>query len=243
MTSADLENRVAFVTGAASGIGARTAERLRDAGAIVYAADVHPVAIEGVTSVQLDVTSESGWDGAFRDIDRLDVMVNCAGVIVMRDIIDTSVDEYRKVMAVNVEGVFLGVRQAMRLMLPQRQGSIINISSVAGLVGSPGAAIYCASKGAVRLMTKAVAQEALAAGTEIRVNSVHPSLTATAMQQDIIRQLGGSQDVQDALIESLPASRLATIDEIVEGILFLASDRSRFMNGTELVLDNGFTAQ
>lgn len=239
----DLQGRTAFVTGAASGIGARTAERLRDAGAHVYAADRNPISVSGVIPLSLDVTSEESWEAAFHDITTLDIMVNCAGVIVMADVVDTSVAQFRHVMAVNVEGTFLGVRQAMRRMLPQKQGSIINLSSIAGLVGAPSASAYCASKGAVRLFTKAVAQEAVAAGTAIRINSVHPSLTATPMKDDIVRQLGGTAEADAALVASVPASRLATVDEIVDGIMFLASDQSRYMNGAELVLDNGFTGQ
>jgi NAD(P)-dependent dehydrogenase (short-subunit alcohol dehydrogenase family) len=247
--SADFANTAVLVTGAASGIGARTAERLAQSGAAVLACDINrPRQLPSdVEFFELDVTDEQGWvracAHALGRFGRIDALVNCAGIIVMGNVIDTSLADFRRVMAVNVEGTFLGMKHVLRAMLPRGNGSIVNVSSTAGIAGSPGASAYCASKGAVRLMTKAVALEAIAAGSRIRVNSLHPALTETPMVDSIVQQLGGGSELRRQLQNSLPGGRLAAIDDIVDAILFLVSDRSTFMNGSELVVDNGFTAQ
>jgi cyclopentanol dehydrogenase len=128
-------------------------------------------------------------------------------------------------------------------MQPRGTGAIVNISSTAGLRGSPGAAAYTASKGAVRLLTKTTALEAIALPSRIRVNSVHPALTNTPMADAIVDQLGGADEVRQALSDLMPSGRLAEPDEIASAILFLLSDDASYMNGSELVVDNGFTAR
>ncbi len=239
--------KVMLVTGAASGIGRRTAERLVAAGAVVHGADLAEVRIEGVRGHLLDVTRESDWHALIGSItgqhERLDGLVNAAGVIRMGSTMDTSIEDFRLVMAVNVEGTFLGCKHAMRAMQRQGTGSIVNISSTAGLCGSPGAAAYTASKGAVRLLTKTCALEAIAMPSRIRVNSVHPALTDTPMADAIVEQLGGSDETRAALSSLMPSGRLAQPDEIASAILFLLSDEASYMNGSEMVVDNGFTAQ
>lgn len=236
-----------LVTGAASGIGRRTAERLVADGALVHGADLAPMAIEGVFAHVLDVTREEDWQALIESIvsrhGRLDGLVNAAGVIRMGSTVETTIEDFRLVMAVNVEGTFLGCKHAMRAMQPQGAGSIVNISSTAGLCGSPGAAAYTASKGAVRLLTKTTALEAIALPSRIRVNSVHPALTNTPMADAIVEQLGGSGEIRQALSDLMPSGRLAEPDEIASAILFLLSDEASYMNGSELVVDNGFTAQ
>ena len=249
MAITGFEDRVIVVTGAASGIGRRAAERFAQAGATVIACDIaenkSPAA--GVVSRRLDVTDEAAWERTIsavtRDHDRLDAMVNSAGIIIMGNVVDATLEDFRRTMAVNVEGTFLGMKYAMRAMLPRGTGSIVNLSSAAGLVGSPGACAYCASKGAVRLMSKSVALEAIAAGSRIRVNSVHPGLTDTPMVDDIVTQLGGGVAVRKQLDLSMPKSRLATSDDVVDAIMFLVSDMSQFINGAELAVDNGYSAQ
>ncbi|MEI6642898.1 MAG: SDR family oxidoreductase [Novosphingobium sp.] len=239
--------KVILITGAASGIGRRTAERLVAEGAHVHGADLSPVVIEGVTAHRLDVTSEAEWqalaDHIAAEHGRLDGLVNAAGVIRMGTTMETSLADFRLVMAVNVEGTFLGNKHAMRVMQHQGTGAIVNISSTAGICGSPGAAAYTASKGAVRLLTKTTALEAIAMPSRIRVNSVHPALTNTPMADAIVDQLGGSDEIRAALSSLMPSGRLAEPDEIASGILFLLSDEASYMNGSELVIDNGFTAQ
>ncbi len=239
--------RTMVVTGAASGIGRRTAERLVAEGAAVHGADLTPVSIEGVTGHRLDVTSEADWEALMNSIaaqhGHLDGLVNAAGVIRMGTTAETSIEDFRLVMAVNVEGTFLGSKHAMRAMQARGTGVIVNISSTAGICGSPGAAAYTASKGAVRLLTKTTALEAIALPSRIRVNSVHPALTNTPMADAIVDQLGGAAEVRQALSDMMPSGRLAEPDEIASAILFLLSDDSSYMNGSELVVDNGFTAQ
>ena len=241
------DGKVILVTGAASGIGRRTGERLVAEGAIVHGADLAPISIAGVTAHRLDVTSETDWQALIESIanqhGRLDGLVNAAGVIRMGTTAETTIEDFRLVMAVNVEGTFLGCKYAMRAMQPQGTGSIVNISSTAGLCGSPGAAAYTASKGAVRLLTKTTALEAIALPSRIRVNSVHPALTNTPMADAIVEQLGGSGEIRQALSDLMPSRRLAEPDEIASAILFLLSDEASYMNGSELVIDNGFTAQ
>jgi NAD(P)-dependent dehydrogenase (short-subunit alcohol dehydrogenase family) len=240
---------VVMITGASSGIGARAAERFAQAGMKVAACDIGkpPAARANLAFIELDVTNERAWEAAcaqvLSDHGRIDALVNCAGIVVMGNIVDTRLEDFRRVMAVNVEGTFLGLKHVMRVMLRQGSGSIVNLSSTAGIAGSPGAGAYCASKGAVRLLTKAVALEAIAAGSRVRVNSLHPALTATPMVDDIVKQLGGGADIRQQLQSVLPGGRLASPDDIVDAIEFLVSDRSQFMNGSELVVDNGFTAQ
>ena len=239
--------RIILVTGAASGIGRRTAERLITEGAVVHGADLAQVAIAGVTAHRLDVTSETDWqalaEAIVKEHGRLDGLVNAAGVIRMGTTAETTIEDFRLVMAVNVEGTFLGCKHAMRVMQPRGAGVIVNISSTAGLRGSPGAAAYTASKGAVRLLTKTTALEAIALPSRIRVNSVHPALTNTPMADAIVDQLGGADEVRQALSDLMPTGRLAEPDEIASAILFLLSDDASYMNGSELVVDNGFTAR
>ncbi len=243
------DEAVILITGAASGIGRRAVERFAEAGATVVAGDIAAVPTPRPDSdyVHLDVADEADWQKVMSHtlerFGRLDALINCAGIVLMANVVDTTVPDFRRVMAINVEGTFLGMKHAMRAMLGRGVGSIVNVSSAAGLVGSPGASAYCASKGAVRLMTKAVALEAIAAGTRIRINSLHPGLTETPMVEKIMHQLGGAKELRGQLESMLPAGRLASPDDIVDGMMFLISNQSSFINGAELVVDNGFTAQ
>ncbi len=253
MTS--LAGRVAFITGGARGIGAATAEALGRAGASVMLADS---LLEGeetaarlsetgaaVRFYPLDVTDEDQWQAGLGQCEAsfggVDILVNNAGVLYLNSMADTTLVDFRQVQAVNVDGCFLGMKHATPRIAARAErwpggGAIVNLSSVAGLVGNAHAVAYCASKGAVRLMTKAAAVECLKAGTKVRINSVHPGLVQTAMQEQIIR------DLPESARSSIPG-RVATPAEIASTILFLCSDAAAFMTGSELVVDNGSTAQ
>lgn len=249
MLDAEVEGKIVVVTGGCSGIGRRTVERLSAAGAVAIALDVQPAPEfdSRIVVRQHDVTKEEDWLASMAWVakthGRLDALVNCAGIIKLGSIIDMPLDDYRRVMAVNAEGTFLGVKYGLRAMQASGRGSIVNLSSTAGIAGSPGAGAYCASKGAVRLLTKSAALEAIAMPSSIRVNSLHPALTETPMANEIVRLLGGTENIRQQLRTVLPSGRLAKTDDIVDVILFLISDRSSFMNGSEVVVDNGFTAQ
>jgi 3(or 17)beta-hydroxysteroid dehydrogenase len=248
MAITGFEGMVIVVTGGASGIGRRSAERLAEARATVVACDIaNRDAPPGIISRRLDVTDESAWERTIGDVmrvhGRLDALVNAAGIILMGNVVDISLADFRRTMAVNVEGTFLGMKYAMRAMSPRGTGSIVNLSSAAGLVGSAGVCAYCASKGAVRLMSKSAALEAIAAGTRIRVNSVCPGLTDTPMAEGIVTQMGGGIEARAQLHSAMPESRLASVDDVVDAIMFLLSDMSQFINGADLPVDNGLTAQ
>ncbi len=255
---AELSGRVALVTGASRGIGAAAARALAGAGAKVVVADLAaPSELAGELgglALALDVTDEAAWAEAMAAIAEqaggLDILVNNAGLFLMKPVTETSLEDWRRVHAVNVEGVFLGCRAAIPL-LAARAGrwsggaSIINLSSIAGLVGSAGAVCYNASKGAVRLMTKGLAMEL--APARIRVNSVHPGVIETAMGDEVVAAFSaglgvGDNEARTQLAQRHPLGRMGRVEDIAQAILHLAGDRSAFMTGSELVVDGGFTA-
>jgi len=256
---ADLAGRVALVTGASRGIGAATARALARAGARVVLTDLSDASglaanLGGLYRRQ-DVTSEGEWIDTIafvvRETGGLDILVNNAGLFLAKPIGETTLEEWRRLHAVNVEGVFLGCKHALpalteRAALWRGGASIVNISSVAGLVGSSGGACYNASKGAVRLFTKGLALEV--ARRRIRVNSVHPGLIDTVMGESVVanvsaaRHLGGDE-VRARLARGHPLGRLGEDHEIADAVLFLASDRAAFITGSEMVVDGGFVAQ
>lgn len=250
-----VENRVALVTGAGSspGLGSATAVRLAEEGATVYLTDIDIEAAEAraveivaaggkARALRQDVTSAGDWDEVVGTIvaeqGRLDILVNNAGIAVLRNLTDTQPAEFAKQMDVNLTSVFLGTQRAVAAMRLRGGGSIINLSSVAGIVGVPGASAYTASKGAVRAFSKAVALET--AKDRIRVNSVHPGVIWTNMQKL------GAQDNADnmkALTASIPMGRMGEPVDVANCILFLASDESNYITGAEFVIDGGMTAQ
>lgn len=255
---AELSGRVALVTGASRGIGAAAARALAGAGAKVVVADLEApreLADElGGLALALDVTSEAAWAEAMAAIadqaGGLDILVNNAGLFLMKPVTETSLEDWRRVHAVNVEGVFLGCRAAIPLLAARASrwsggASIINLSSIAGLVGSAGAVCYNASKGAVRLMTKGLAMEL--APARIRVNSVHPGVIETAMGDEVVAAFSaglgvGDNEARSQLAQRHPLGRMGRVEDIAQAILHLAGDRSAFMTGSELVVDGGFTA-
>jgi 3alpha(or 20beta)-hydroxysteroid dehydrogenase len=241
------EDRVVLISGAARGMGEAEARRFTAEGAAVVIGDVLAEEGEAVASdlgdaarfTKLDVTSTDDWENAIRtateDFGRLDVLVNGAGIAPITPIIGGSPEDYLKVVMVNQVGVYLGMRAAAPAMRAgNRGGSIINISSIDGIVGMPFVAGYVSSKFAVRGMTKTAALELAQYG--IRVNSVHPGYIDTPMLREPMGALA------DNLAPTVPLGRLGTTSDIANLVLFLASDESSYCTGSEFVIDGGLTA-
>lgn len=247
-----LAGKTALITGAASGIGRATAALFHAEGAKVAATDhnekglVETKAFADLVLPQ-DVTDEARWrqvvDAVVATIGRLDILVNSAGIAFKGNIETATLDDWRKTHAVNVEGTFMGCREAIRVMKATGGGSIVNLSSVAGIIGDAQSAAYCASKGAVRLLTKSAALHCGRAGYNIRLNSVHPSFADTAMVQELIASSKNPERVREGLARAAPMGRLGRAEEVASTILFLASDESSFTTGAEIVVDGGLTAQ
>ncbi len=249
---ARLEGKVALISGGARGQGAVEARMFAEEGASVVIGDIlddqgRQTEAElqelgyNVTYVHLDVTSESDWEAAVQSaVDtygKLDVLLNNAGILIRKNIEETTEDDWDRIFAVNAKGVFLGTKAAIPAMRDAGGGSIINISSTAGLVGSPnGSASYTATKGAVRLFTKSTAIQHAREG--IRCNSIHPGPIETDMIADTL-----NDPANMALrMQRLPLGRVGKPSEIAYGALYLASDESSFVTGSELVIDGGTTA-
>jgi NAD(P)-dependent dehydrogenase (short-subunit alcohol dehydrogenase family) len=207
-----------------------------------------------------DVTKEEAWESAIAEakarFGRLDVLVNNAGIAIAGPVTEISLSEWRRQQAINLDGVFLGVKHALPLMRASGGGSIINMSSLAGLKGAAGLTAYCATKGGVRLFTKAVAMECAAAHDNVRVNSVHPGIietpiwggiaTGLAGDSPLIASGGGGANMPDLDAMStviVPVGKKGLPEDIAQGVLFLASDDSRYMTGTELVIDGGMSTR
>ncbi|MGW6268855.1 SDR family NAD(P)-dependent oxidoreductase [Streptomyces sp. NPDC055060] len=251
MTGRRLEGKVALITGASGGIGAATADLFAQEGARLVITDVARDPLQKlarrieaagaeVATALLDVSSAREWEEAtalVRDrFGRLDVLVNLAGILDWPGIEDTREEVWDRVIDVNQKGTWLGMRAAMPLLRASGNASVINTSSVLGLVGSGAAAAYQASKGAVRLLSKTAAVEYAREG--VRVNSIHPGVVTTPMIQDLLDEQGDQQ----ADIQRTPMRRAGRADEVAPAILFLAGDDSSFVTGSELVVDGGLTA-
>lgn len=263
-----LEGRVALVTGGARGIGAASATALADAGAAVLITDVldadgertaAAIAAKGGRAgyCHHDVRDEAAWRSAVAEAERrfggLDILLNNAGIFALKPMSETSIEEFRHMQSINVDGVFLGMKCAIPALAKRAQqwpggGSIINLSSVAGLTGAAFAVPYNASKGAVRLMTKGAALECAQLGHKIRVNSIHPGIIDTLMGQQVMDDLvatgaGSANEVRANAIALHPLGRLGNAADIANAVVFLASDDSAFMTGSEVVVDGGMTAR
>jgi len=240
-----IAGKVALITGGARGQGRQEAQRFAAEGATVYITDVlddvgAAAATElgdAVTYLHHDVTSEADWAAVIAGIveahGRIDVLVNNAGIFSMTPALDTTLDAWNQMIAINQTGVFLGIRDVGRQMCEQGSGSIINISSIAGLAGVGGAHAYAASKWAVRGMSKSAALEF--AGRGVRVNSVHPGIIDT----DMLREFGGNLE---RIQEAIPMGRTASADEVANVVLFLASDEASYCSGHEFVVDGAMKA-
>ena len=254
----DLDGRIALVTGAAKGLGAATARALAAAGARVAVTDmVAPedlaAEIGGIARAH-DVTSEADWaatmDWIKTALGGLDILVNNAGLWLFKPIAETTLDDWRRLHAVNVEGVFMGTRAAIPLLAERaakwRGGAaIVNLSSVAGLQGAAGATCYNSTKGAVRLFTKGCAMEL--APARIRVNSVHPGVIDTDMARQLVVDFAAAREVgnneSQAFVDAMhPLGHIGEPRNVADAIVFLASDRAAFTTGSELVVDGGMVA-
>jgi NAD(P)-dependent dehydrogenase (short-subunit alcohol dehydrogenase family) len=247
--------KVALVTGAASGIGRASAEVLAREGASVILTDVQAMGEDVAAVIRKsggkarfvahDVTSESEWTSIVAGIEktegRLDILVNNAGIAVAGLIHELTLDQWRHQMAVNVDGVFLGVKTSLPLMRRTRSGSIINISSVAGLRGAANLSAYCTSKGAVRLFTKSVAVECATMQDGIRCNSIHPGLIETPIWGQVVPGSNEPLDLDAMSALRVPLRRKGMPVDIANAVLFLASDDSSYMTGEEMVVDGGMT--
>ena len=255
-----LVGKTAFISGGARGLGAEMARLLHSEGANVMVTDVleeegHALANdhEYMTFMAHDVLQEDQWIatiGATKEAyGGLDVLVNNAGIAHNATTIEeTSYEQWRKVVGIDLDAVFLGCKHGVGLM-KDGGGSIINISSIYGIVGSAGQAPYHAAKGGVRLLTKALAVELAQLGYGIRVNSVHPGFVGTDMVRDGLRQavenglMPGENEAIEILTMQTPIGRLGVPRDIANAVLFLASEESAWMTGAELVVDGGYTAQ
>jgi len=256
--------KIALVTGAASGIGRASAVLLAREGASVCCADIDAegaaraaaeinAAGSAASSCALDVTSESAWEAALRHVaerhGRLNVLVNSAGIAVAGAVPELALDDWRRVMAVNLDGIFLGTKHAIRAMrsssAPAR-GTVINIASVWGLKPAPDAGAYSVSKAGVVMFSRIAARECLARGERIRVNTICPGAVKTPMWRmqaffrELVEKTGSEAAAFAALEREDPVGRFAEPEEIAAAVLFLASDESGFITGTELVVDGGF---
>jgi 3(or 17)beta-hydroxysteroid dehydrogenase len=254
-----LQEKTALITGGGSGIGAACAKRFAEESATVIVADIDLAAASAIAdeitsvggnarAVQLDVCQPEAWVALFDQFrasqTQLDILINNAGIALPGTTEECRFEDWQATQRVNLDGVFLGTQAAIHAM-KLCGGSIINISSIEGIVGNPGLAAYNASKGGVRIFSKAAALECCQKGYAIRINSVHPGLVRTAIIDKALAQV--SEEEGRALLASLtdktPMGRIGEPREIANACLFLASDESSYMTGSELVIDGGYTAQ
>ncbi|HCC2962371.1 TPA: glucose 1-dehydrogenase [Klebsiella pneumoniae] len=239
-----LQGKVALVTGAAQGIGAAIAEMFINEGAQVYITDLHrtspAVSNRNLQYLQLNVSDEAAWRSVVNEVvetsGRIDVLINNAGTVSSYEGIDkTTTEGWENVMRVNSTGTFFGMREVIPIMRRCGGGSIVNLSSVWGSVGTVGVAAYQASKGAVSMLTKNGA--ITYAKDKIRVNSIHPGLIATPLA------LGQAEELNAETVRKTPLGRLGTPQEVAYGCVYLASDESSYVTGIELNIDGGYLAQ
>lgn len=258
---ARVKNKTAIVTGGGSGLGAASSELLAQEGAAIVVTDVNAEAAEQTANVirqrggkaislEHDVTEQSRWeeviDAASSNFGDVKVLVNNAGISGTGGgpMEDVAFEDWKLVMDINLDAVFIGCQQAIKSMKASGGGSIVNISSIMGIVGGAGAA-YNASKGGVRLLTKSVAAYCGNNGYNIRCNSIHPGYIWTPMVRNIVDAVPDvetEEELQEMLVALHPIGRLGVAQDIANGVLFLASDESSFMTGSELVIDGGYTA-
>ncbi|HJL88309.1 MAG TPA: glucose 1-dehydrogenase [SAR324 cluster bacterium] len=250
-----VDGKIALVTGAASGIGLQASLRLAEEGARVMMTDIN---VENgkkeaeklgrnAEFLKLDITLEEDWISVLREtvkhFQSLDILVNSAGMVLIADVEQISLEDWRHVHAVNLDGTFLGCKHGVRVMKEFGAGSIINLSSVSGLIGGFNLAAYNSSKGAVRMLTKSVALHCARSGYGIRCNSIHPTFIETPMLDSMIQDAPDPEKARQTLIRQVPLKRIGTTDDVAKMIVYLASDESTFVTGTEMVIDGGVVAQ
>ncbi|NET86548.1 MAG: SDR family oxidoreductase [Kamptonema sp. SIO1D9] len=261
--SGRVAGKIALVTGAASGIGKATAQLLAKEGAKVALTDIDGEKVATTAKeiadteneaigFALDVTSAAAWESGIEKICQtwncLDILVNNAGISFAKPVTEMSLTEWRQVIAINLDGVFLGTKSAIPAMRKTGGGSIINLSSASGIKASANASAYCASKAAVRLFSKTIALECAQNNDNIRVNTVVPGAVATPMWKnqdwwaDLEAKSGGESQAWESISTTIPLKRFAQPEEVAAAILYLASDESSYVTGTEIVIDGGYLA-
>ncbi len=249
-----LENKTCVITGAAQGIGASIAAAFIQEGAKVILTDINHQAVIskakelGGTGMKLDVQCEDDWEAVYTAYPEIDVLVNNAGITgfedspAPQDPEHASLDDWRRVHRVNLDGTFLGCRYAIKAMRPKGEGSIINMSSRSGMVGIPGAAAYASSKAAIRNHSKTVALYCAQHGLNIRCNSIHPAAILTPIWEPMLGDGPDRQARMDALVADTPARRFGMPEEVAAIAVMLASDEASYMTGTEITIDGGLLA-
>jgi 3(or 17)beta-hydroxysteroid dehydrogenase len=244
-----LSGHIVLVTGAAGTLGRAIADAIRAAGGTVFATDLASDDGDGIDNgidLAHDVTSEAGWARVIAECEarhgRLDGLVNNAGIVHLGSIEDTSLADWRRVMAVNADGVFLGCKAAWALLKRGAAPAIVNISSVSGLIGGANLAAYNASKGAVRLLTKSVALHGARLDPPIRCNSDHPAIVEGAMVDTLAAATGNPERAQEKMAAAIPLRRLAKPPEVAASVIHLLSPAAGFITGAEFVIDGGLIA-
>lgn len=249
-----LQGKAAFITGGASGLGRAMAIAFAAEGARVAIADIDAArgreVARGIGDKAIflahDVTSEEQWIANLAEASRVfghvDTLVNNAGIGTRGNVENTTLEEWRRINAVNLDGPFLGCKHAIPLIAKAGGGAIVNISSVAGLIGARDSAAYCASKGGVRLLTKSVALHCAHRKNGVRCNSIHPVYTDTPMVGQMLAETRSPEKMLEALKAMIPVGRLGTPEELAAMAVYLVSDEARFVTGAEFVFDGGYTA-
>ena len=245
--SNNLKGKTAFVTGGSGGIGAAICERFANEGACVIAADIHPPGNtrEGIEFREYDVTSEAMVISTFTELeqqwDKLDILVNAAGIEIEKTIEDTTLEEWNRIFAINVTGMFLTSKHALPLLRKSSAASIINFGSYDGYIADPGLAAYCATKGAVHALTRAMACDHGPEG--IRVNAICPGYVNTPMLQSFFGESGDIESLKQAVRDVHPMRTFGEPADVANLVNWLASDEARYASGQLWVLDGGLSAQ
>ena len=246
-----LKNKVAFITGGAQGLGKEMAKSMISEGAQVIISDINEITLVETASelscdhIVLDVTSKDQWQHAItkikEDVGSLNILVNNAGMGGGGDVESTDLQLWELVHKVNLDSVFMGCKYSLPLMRDSGDGSIINISSMSGIIASHNTSAYNSSKAAVRHLSKSVALHCAKTTNLVRCNSIHPVFTRTAMVQSMIDS-APERNIEEKLVQQIPIRKLAEPIDIANAAVFLASDESSFITGTELIIDGGLSA-
>ena len=252
-----VEGKVAIVTGAASGLGLASSKKLIQEGARVVLTDINQQGLETIkehlsefsetqySTEYLDVTSEESWQEIIEKVEleygKINILINSAGISLGSDIVSTDFAVWKKVHQVNLDSVFLGCKYAIPKIAAYGPGSIINLSSISGIVAGWNTAAYNSSKAGVRLLTKSVALYCAKKGYDVRCNSIHPAFVNTPIL-DPIKQAFGDDEAVRKLARQIPMNKIGDTDDVAYAVLYLASDESKFMTGSEIILDGGLSA-